>query len=385
MAHQTCIATSGAVTGSISSYAQYDVLGNVVKAIDSRSTSTNIIAATISYADRFGSPNGDARTNSGSTELNTPSQASYALPSLVTNALGHTAYTKYDYYLGKPVDGEDANGVVATAYYDDLLDRPTEVKRAFGTTLQNRSTFDYDDVGRVITTTSDLDSNADGLLIGKLFYDQMGRTIETRQYEGSGHYIAVQTQYDVLGRAYKTSNPFRPWQSEMAIWTTSAFDALGRMTSVTTPDSAVVSTNYSGNAVTVTDQMSKGRKSVTDGLGRLTSVYEDPSGLNYQTSYAYDTLGNLTTVTQGAQTRTFVYDSLKRLTSALNPESGTISYTYDSNGNLATKTDARTITATYGGNCFPVSSSFSHSADDGWRSQRPSQTRFSPTVLRAHA
>ncbi len=43
-----------------------------------------------------------------------------------------------------------------------------------------------------------------------------------------------------------------------------------------------------------------------------------------------------------------MYDSLKRLTSATNPEtsasaaqSGTISYTYDANSNLTKKTDAR--------------------------------------------
>jgi RHS repeat-associated protein len=56
----------------------------------------------------------------------------------------------------------------------------------------------------------------------------------------------------------------------------------------------------------------------------------------------------LLTVTQGAQTRTFVYDSLKRLTSATNPESGTVTYPlYDGNGNLLQKTDARNITTKY--------------------------------------
>jgi YD repeat-containing protein len=109
----------------------------------------------------------------------------------------------------------------------------------------------------------------------------------------------------------------------------------------------VVATTYSGNSVSVTDQAGKARKSVTDALGRLTSVYEDPSGANYQTSYSYDVSNNLTTVTQGVQTRTFVYDSLKRLTSATNPENGTTTYDYDNNGNLLHKTDARSITATF--------------------------------------
>ena len=92
------------------------------------------------------------------------------------------------------------------------------------------------------------------------------------------------------------------------------------MLTVTTPDTAVVSTTYSGNTVTVTDQAGKARKSVTDALGRLTEVYEDPAGVNYQTSYLYDALDNLVRVTQGSQQRFFMYDSLKRLIRADNPE-----------------------------------------------------------------
>jgi YD repeat-containing protein len=87
---------------------------------------------------------------------------------------------------------------------------------------------------------------------------------------------------------------------------------------------------------------------VNDGLGRLTSVVEDPSGANYSTAYQYDPLDNLTLVTQGAQTpRAFQYSSLSRLTAAANPESGTTSYTYHESGDLASRTDARPVTASF--------------------------------------
>lgn len=323
------------------SYSQYDIAGNVVKVIDARGYAT-----TVDFSDRFGAPDGNARLNSAPLELSGPGQASYAFATKVTNALGQTAYAQIDYYLGTAVDGEDVNGIVASGYFQDLLDRPTQVKRAVNTPAASQSTFAYDDTNRIITAASDLNTNNDGALVSKLFYDQLGRTIETRQYEGGTNYIAVQTQYDTLGRPYKTSNPFRPWQSETAVWTTRAFDPLGRLITVTTPDNAVVTTSYLGNAITVTDQAGKARKSVADALGRSTAVYEDPNGLNYQTSYTYDGLDNLRTVTQGVQTRTFVYDSLRRLTSATNPESGTRSYTYDNNGNLLTRQDARSITTT---------------------------------------
>jgi RHS repeat-associated protein len=67
----------------------------------------------------------------------------------------------------------------------------------------------------------------------------------------------------------------------------------------------------------------------------------------YGTARTNDTLNNLTTVTQGSQARTFTYNSLSRLLSAANPESGTISYGYDPNGNLTSKVDARSITTSY--------------------------------------
>lgn len=80
--------------------------------------------------------------------------------------------------------------------------------------------------------------------------------------------------------------------------------------------------------------------------------------MNQLTSYAYDALDDLTGVCQGGAftgascqsgiSRTFNYDSLKRLGTAQNPESGTIQYGYDPNGNLHTRQDARfTTTLSY--------------------------------------
>jgi RHS repeat-associated protein len=104
-----------------------------------------------------------------------------------------------------------------------------------------------------------------------------------------------------------------------------------------------------------------------DGLGRLVSVCEvtgssqlgpggtpaacgqDIAKTGFLTSYGYDALGNLLTVTQGALAqRSFTYDSLSRLLTATNPESGTSCYGtwasgnctggYDVNGNLSART-----------------------------------------------
>ena len=161
-----------------------------------------------------------------------------------------------------------------------------------------------------------------------------------------------------MGRVWKSSNPYR--SEEEVRWTTTAFDAVGRVTFVTSPDTSVVSTVYSGNRVLVTDQALKQRLSETDALGHLKDIWEVRTAdaatesisfpghaevvAGYNTTYEYDSLDNLTKVTQGTQMqRTFAYDSLKRLTSASNPENGTVSYQYDNNGNLLVKKDAREV------------------------------------------
>ena len=70
-------------------------------------------------------------------------------------------------------------------------------------------------------------------------------------------------------------------------------------------------------------------------------------GGDYITTYAYDTLGHLISVSMprstGTQTRTFNYGNPPggQLLSATNPENGTVSYTYNSDQTLATKTDAK--------------------------------------------
>jgi RHS repeat-associated protein len=68
------------------------------------------------------------------------------------------------------------------------------------------------------------------------------------------------------------------------------------------------------------------------------------------TFYSYDALGNLLTVTEGQQVRTYTYDSLGRPTSYCIPETANLcaSFTYTDFGAVKTKTDPRNIVTTYG-------------------------------------
>ena len=179
------------------------------------------------------------------------------------------------------------------------------------------------------------------------------------------------TTYDALGRVYTVSNPYCTTGDSTYGITTFNYDALGRTTQVTHPDNTTVLTTYTGRAKQVQDEGNGTQRvtriSQTDGLGRVKLVCEvssvtllgnggtpsacgqDIPGTGFLTTYAYDVLHNLTSVSMtGLNPRTFAYDSLSRLTSATNPESGTITYAYDPNGNVITKTDGRGITTCFG-------------------------------------
>src|SRR5262249_62266047 len=89
----------------------------LIKGIHPHTTATplNIIATTIDFRDNFGSPDDPAVQSSENPANNAPGelglQMSYAFPFKITNALGHKAYTKYAYYLGRPALSDDPNGV----------------------------------------------------------------------------------------------------------------------------------------------------------------------------------------------------------------------------------------------------------------------------------
>jgi YD repeat-containing protein len=105
---------------------------------------------------------------------------------------------------------------------------------------------------------------------------------------------------------------------------------------------------YQGNTTKVTDPAGKWKTYTTDALGNLTKVTEpNPAGgADLDSNYTYNLFNRLTqtsmTRSSTTQTRTFTYDNTtQRLTSVAHPESGTIAYTYNADGTVATKVDAK--------------------------------------------
>ncbi|MDQ3802272.1 MAG: hypothetical protein M3416_00215, partial [Acidobacteriota bacterium] len=359
---ETSYANAAAQSGGVTTSTQYDVAGNEVKTIDGDGG-----VSQEGYADSF----------SDGVNRNT-----YAFPTSTTSPVPDptgvygsttalTTSTVYDFSTGLARSTTDANAKTTSFEYNDALDRPTRANRPDG----GWTSFFYDDAhacGPYIRADTLLDA-AGRVTSDFQFFDRLGRvarTFKSDPQDAARPYLTVDTQYDALGRPWRVSNQYRSAGCTSAVnpsarWTETTFDALGRPTLVkSTADDAAVTTTYSGNQVTITDQAGKQRRSVTDALGRLTRVVEDPAGLAYATDYVYDALGSLRKVTQGTQLRFFMYDSLGRLTRARNPEqavnaaiTGTdpvtgnaqwsFAYAYDANGNLTTRTDPRNVTTTY--------------------------------------
>ena len=354
----TSYADAQAQTGAITAYSQFDILGNVVKAIDAKGC-----ASTINYDDNFGAPDGEAQTNTPPSQLN--GLNTFAFPKSATNCMGWvTGYSQVDYFTGASVNTEDINGVISKTIYNDPLDRPTQSVSAIGTAHERQSNVIYDDANRRIETKSDLFALNDNLIKSESFYDGLGRTFESRSYKDGG-YIVSKSEFDALGRVKRVTNPYRPHLSEQVLWTESFYDALGRVTKIKTPDTAEALTSYSGNTITVTDQAGKQRRSITNALGQLIRV-DEPNAAgqlgtvaspNQPTFYTYNTLGKMVEVNQGVQNRYFMYDSLGRLLRVRQPEqegntslntsgnpannSWSTGFTYDNNGNVLTATDAK--------------------------------------------
>jgi RHS repeat-associated protein len=312
-------APSGAITKSFT----YDAFGNLVQAaVDCCQQKTWNFSSTTQYA----SPDSVVSGASGGNQLTT----SYI----------------YNPYRGWPTAITDSNGQ-KTSYIHDEFGDVTSMTRPDNVVVNQTFSFG---AGSTTTATIPIQGSASQKSISTL--DGLGRTVKTQVLDANGvSYQISQVQYDPVSRPYMTSNPHN---STAQYWTTTQLDALGRASKILLPDGAQTTVSYSLNTSISSDPAGKAHKSVADGLGRMTSIYEpDPANgnsLTVQTAYTYSVLDLVTAVSQGVQSRTYTRDDLGRITSLQVPESKqvAVSYLYNSSSLLTQRTDARGVIATYG-------------------------------------
>ncbi|HLG14570.1 MAG TPA: hypothetical protein VJH03_08725 [Blastocatellia bacterium] len=280
----------------------------------------------------------------------------YALAESVTKGASGgpqvTTSVAYDFNTSAASSTTDPNNLVTTVNTRDAELRPTLITYPTGATA---SASYNDSTPSVSQSVTYMDGVTQKTVSTSTVFDNMGRVIQQVNANGG----QVNTSYDAMGRVVSRTSPFAaggmPGPS-----TSYTYDALGRTTVVTLPDSQTVQTSYNGTTVMATDQVNRKVQRVSDGLGRLVTVNEQDSNgsLTQATNYAYDYLGNLTHVNQGGQLRAFKYDSISRLlyekipeqTATINDGTGvlwTSKYVYTTFNSISTKQDARGVITTY--------------------------------------
>ncbi len=287
----------------------------------------------------------------------------------------------YNYPTGELASATDENNQTTTYQYNDPLLRPTQVNSPDG----GETIYSYNDAApNPEVATTELMNSSGTWKTSVAILDGMRHTIQTQLISDPDGVDYVDTTYNGMGQVYSQSNPHRSSSSPTDGTSYSYYDALGRTVLQIHPDGSGLTWCYNGISTPLpswvnnfsqtcnghlgsvstgtwvdgTDELGNDWQRTSDSFGDLTEVME-PNGSTktptMETDYNYDPLGNLLSIKQWggtsgstyARMRSFSYNSLSQLLSAANPETGTISYVHDLNGNISTKTDARGISVNY--------------------------------------
>ncbi|MEQ8786495.1 MAG: Calx-beta domain-containing protein [Pirellulaceae bacterium] len=229
-----------------------------------------------------------------------------------------------------------------------------------------QTTYTYDLVGNLLTETDALDN------VTTYAYDDLYRLVLVTQADPDGTGGSLESpvtayEYDDAGQLTKIIDP-------LLRETSFQYDALGRWTKVIQPDPDGAGTgdpspeieyayDLAGNLTSQTDALDNVTTYAYDNLYRLITVTQpDPDGSGTGDpspviSYEYDLAGQLTTLTDPLSRETsFEYDALGRQTKVIQPDpdgTGTgdpapeTEYAYDLVGNIVSMTDPLENVTTY--------------------------------------
>lgn len=307
----------------------------------------------------------------------------YTYATSATNALSQSVSMSYDYALGLPTTITDANSATTTTTYDGL-GRATSI--TYDGSSQANVQYIYPTGTSIsapfVTETDVWDDTASAYRPSWQITDGLGRTIQSQgPYETSGYLVLTDTSYNALGLAQDNGLPrtltgtggtyYAPSWGSLP-HNTADYDALGRLTKVTYPDSSQESMNYSGLRTISVDRDSHQKVQENDAFGRLVKVEEytgsGPYNLYTTTTYEYDERDLLTLVTDAQNNQTTItYNGFGRKTDMIDPDMGSWSYDYDVFGNLTSQTDARgcVTSVTYDDLNRPTGKSYSGSGACG--------------------
>jgi RHS repeat-associated protein len=344
--------------GSLTTTNTYDMLGNPIQTTDPNGNVT-----TLSYADNFYNASPSPATQAYVTQITRPT----------INSVSHIE--KFQYYFGPGFIAASCGENFGSACTYGLAPLQADYKSFSYDSMNRLAGVNAGDGGQVttsygtttpinVTTTAKID--ASHTLSQTAVLDSLGRVSQTQTSSPQGT-IYVDTGYDSNGRVHTVSNPHYPSSSPTDGTMTYSYDGLDRVLSLTEPSGGSETTAYNPDANSImvqdSDELGNTKNSWVDAFGRTIQVNLFPGSGVIRTQYTYDLLNNLTKVDESGtnwsndRVRTFTYDSLSRVLSATNPESGTTCFGtvsggvcqnngYDGNSNLIYKTNARGTTTT---------------------------------------
>jgi len=335
-----------------SNYSNVPVKGDLTAIKRYLNTKNNYIQTTSAY-DAYGNEVSKTDGNGNTTKADfDPSY--HAFPVLLTNALGQPEKTFY--YMSS-----DAKGLFGqvkskidpnkneTIFEYDGFGRKTKISGPYDLySTYGSESYEYGMGGPgsnyILTRTTEVSGTANHLIKIDIL-DGLERVIQNgREGKDALIYSYVTTVYNPRGEISKASLPYfkdgglrTAYHSAEGLcgWTQYVYDAIGRITSITKPDSSTINNSYDGWSTTITDENGHQRALTKDAYGLLSQVKEKNGSEEYSTNYRYDCFDNFTQITDHLGNKfEFLYDTLRRRTKMVDPDLGTWSYDYDNNGNL---------------------------------------------------
>jgi RHS repeat-associated protein len=331
--------------------------------VDEPGSGTLQIVTGIGY-DNFGNVNSTSVTGIGMPVRTTSivyADATFTtgqFPLSVTNALGQTSYTAWQYDLAVPTSVTDANGLTTSWQYDNFARRNRE-NRPDGTattwTINACASISGGCVGSNNKTTvveTALNTSFAYVNDALTYLDALDRPIITSTRVVSGAYNRVDREYDALGRVHRESAPCI-WSSCSTFWVTNSYDLANRPTQVSRPKTDVDSTlqsstvTYLGLTTRITDALGMTSEKVVNGAGQLVRS-RDHDG--YYQSFQYDAFGGPKRVqdSAGNTLQQSTFNSRGMLTALTDMDMGAWSFTPNALGEVVSQTDAKGQTTTFG-------------------------------------